>query len=172
MRTGSRHPSREQSAVTRRGSAFTLVELLVVIGIIAVLISVLLPALNSARQRAYSVTCLSNLKSIGQASLIYASEYKGWLAPGHGGCPNSSSAGIRAPMRRSWIMERSTPAAEPRIPIAGRSAKRWPGALDISSKSHGMNLFLWRQTRPMAGPAANADLLLPYLQPSGRGQRL
>jgi prepilin-type processing-associated H-X9-DG protein len=59
------------------------VELLVVIGIIALLISVLLPALNRARRAAYSVSCLANLRSIGQAMNVYAAENKGWI-PGSG----------------------------------------------------------------------------------------
>jgi len=56
----------------KRKHAFTLVELLVVIDIIAVLIAVLLPALNKARAQAQSVQCMANLRTIGQGLQIYA----------------------------------------------------------------------------------------------------
>ena len=59
--------------------AFTLVELLVVIGIIAVLISILLPTLSRVRQQAQSLKCLSNLRTLGLAMHMYASANKQYL---------------------------------------------------------------------------------------------
>jgi prepilin-type N-terminal cleavage/methylation domain-containing protein/prepilin-type processing-associated H-X9-DG protein len=61
---------------SRRGRAFTLVELLVVIGIIALLISILLPVLSKVRKHSQEVTCRANLHSIGQAFFQYANTYR------------------------------------------------------------------------------------------------
>lgn len=63
--------------------AFTLVELLVVIGIISILISILLPSLAAARSSAVSIQCQSNLRQLSQASLLYATDNQGFYPPAH-----------------------------------------------------------------------------------------
>jgi prepilin-type processing-associated H-X9-DG protein/prepilin-type N-terminal cleavage/methylation domain-containing protein len=84
--------------------AFSLVELLVVIGIITILIGLLLPALSVAREQAKTTQCLSNLRQLGQAAFAYTSENNGSFPPALGSLtrcwdydetnPNNIIAGI------------------------------------------------------------------------------
>src|SRR5688572_25700057 len=69
-------PGRRGGGGGRAGAAFTLVELLVVIGIIAVLISILLPTLSKARAAGQRTQCLSNLRQLHLAVVMYANTYK------------------------------------------------------------------------------------------------
>lgn len=81
MTQSVRSRSRSSRSLSRGRSlvGFTLVELLVVIGIIAVLIAILMPALSRVRQHSISTKCLSNLRQIGQICQMYAAENKGFL---------------------------------------------------------------------------------------------
>src|SRR5262249_47181911 len=94
--TTMRRTSRFSPQRSRPG--FTLVELLVVIGIIALLIAILLPALGRARAQAQSVACLANLRSIGQAIGIYAVQNKQSMPSGSWfGGPLSTDPNARLP---------------------------------------------------------------------------
>jgi len=81
----------------KRRKAFTLVELLVVIGIIAILVAILLPVLNKAREGASTAKCLAQLRQLGQAAAMYANDNKGYTLPAGyqvGGAHTESWAGL------------------------------------------------------------------------------
>ena len=73
-------PTELQPKAPKPPPAFTLIELLVVVSIIALLVAILLPALSAARAQAKSVLCKTNLRTMGQAEIVYAHEYDGIVA--------------------------------------------------------------------------------------------
>ena len=101
-----------------RHPAFTLVELLVVIGIVAILLAILLPTLARARQSARQTKCLSNLRQIGFADSMYLVQCKDWHTPGYwgfsvpgGGWPYTPPP-IPATSPRKWWYENELFARE------------------------------------------------------------
>jgi prepilin-type N-terminal cleavage/methylation domain-containing protein/prepilin-type processing-associated H-X9-DG protein len=108
-----RVPGRRSTVGDRRGirRAFTLVELLVVIGIVALLISILLPSLNRAREAARRTQCLSNLRSVGQMLNMYANQFDGQVPIGFSG------GSTKKTFQNNYFMSRKSSSPSPGLPV-------------------------------------------------------
>jgi len=141
---------------------FSLVELLVVIGIIAIIIAFLMPALANARRQANVVACQSNMRQIGHLLLIYANENKGWIYPVGVGDPNAPAGPDN--LRR---LGAALPPEE-RWPVYVKGLERWTSPLlrcpldadPFTEPSYGLNY--WAQ----AHGVKFGNLNLPGATPS------
>src|SRR5437762_1143282 len=133
-------------------AAFTLIELIVVSGIIAVLIALLLPALFAARKHAQTIQCASNLRQLNTARINYSVEWKGAFPP--------NSADIDQYWFTDSVMGRyiRSTIAMPDGTIAG-GALVCPGDLEGAIRSYSMNFFA--SSYISAGPAAALNAANP-----------
>jgi prepilin-type N-terminal cleavage/methylation domain-containing protein len=134
--------------ITASLRAFTLVELLVVIGIIAVLISILLPSLTKAREAATRAACASNLRQVATAVHLYANENRGMLPRIR---PDSTTLGLQFPYQA-----RVAYFDGHREPAPSNKMRPWNFALLVENKQ-------MPNPRALYCPAAQSlDILLRY----------
>lgn len=123
--------SNTEALATCRGRGFTLIELLVVVSIIALLISILLPSLRSAREQAKAVACMANQSGLARGCATYQADWNGWL-PGSPGTSGSVLLGredwagdeVNIPSERIQTWDWATPLGLWKH-LSGNRSERW-----------------------------------------------
>ena len=148
---------------------FTLVELLVVIGIIAILMGILIPTIAGARESGSSVKCLSNLKQIGAAMQMYANNYKGAVVPAWIDDAGVGSSGMET-YATLMIALKYLPAPQQmdfnKKDSQGDSVFRCPSGTDMkhenptdepASQTDDKNSWFWRRKSTLLNSGVMAD---------------
>jgi prepilin-type N-terminal cleavage/methylation domain-containing protein/prepilin-type processing-associated H-X9-DG protein len=157
------HVSKGPLVATSRKSGFTLIELLVVIGIIALLLAILLPALGSARSKAYTLKCLTNLKAMETAHWMYITANNGRLIQA-----GLSHGGAHANEGVAWLNTlQSYYSSQLLARCPEDSSPHWPGGTPVPPStdqfrrtSYGINEFTDVNLVPWGGPYSTIDRFL------------
>jgi prepilin-type N-terminal cleavage/methylation domain len=132
-----------------RRSAFTLIELLTVIAIIGILAAILIPTVGRVRSKARTAQCVSNLRQIGLACLLYADDHKG-LLPVHGG------SSLTPTSEKNWNWNRKITPYMGMDTVSARSRFNCPEAKDPANQNETTyNVSWFLDKAPLKGRVAN-----------------